>query len=544
VKYKVTQADVNAGSITNTATASGADGGTSVTSDPSTAVVNVTQSPNLLLEKTADVTSAAAAGTAVNYTFTVTNTGNVTLTDVKVTEGDFTGSDSLSAVSCPTTSLDPGTDMACTATYSVSLKDMNNGGDLVNKAEASGVAPNDGPTVTSDSSATVTVNQLPSLSLTKTADVSSVSAAGTTVTYTFTVTDTGNVTVTGVKIAELAGFTGSGTVSDTDCSQITNDSLDPGASGTCTATYVVTQPDMDAGADIVNTATASGTAGTAPNDQTVTSDPSSATVSVAQTPSVSLVKSASVASAAGVAKSAVTARGDVVTYSFEVTNTGNVTLTGLVVNDSTFTGSGALGAVTCPDTPLAVGASVACSSVKYTVTSADLDGGTISNTATVSGTGPNGGSVVSGSDTAIVPVAPAYVSICRWNATDRVYDAGAETVRGDTVTADDIMPNGVNWTTVPAPLAGTGDVETGQQIYGAGCAVTAVLAAEPTPSPTPSPKTAVLADNNAKNPELAFTGADVSALAGLAALLLGGGFFLVVLARRRRRDEENEGVTR
>ena len=64
-----------------------------------------------------------------------------------------------------------------------------------------------------------------------------------------------------------------------------------------------------------------------------------------------------------------------ISYSYEVTNTGNVTLAGPVtVTDDKAT-------VTCPSGDLAPGASVTCTA-SYTITQADLDTGSVTNTAT------------------------------------------------------------------------------------------------------------------------------------------------------------------
>ena len=85
--YTVTQADLDHGSINDSATATGTPpSGPPMTSPPSTATVTATQSPALSIVKSATPTSVATVGQTVTYHFTVTNTGNVDLTTVHVTD--------------------------------------------------------------------------------------------------------------------------------------------------------------------------------------------------------------------------------------------------------------------------------------------------------------------------------------------------------------------------------------------------------------------------------------------------------------------------
>ena len=60
--------------------------------------------------------------------------------------------------------------------------------------------------------------------------------------------------------------------------------------------------------------------------------------------------------------------GDTIAYAFLVTNTGTVTLTAVAVSDPV------VGAVSCPVTTLAPGASTTCTAT-YTFTQADVDAG-------------------------------------------------------------------------------------------------------------------------------------------------------------------------
>ncbi|MBO9523211.1 MAG: DUF11 domain-containing protein [Nocardioidaceae bacterium] len=84
----------------------------------------------------------------------------------------------------------------------------------------------------------------PSITLTKTPNRTTL-VTGQTVTYTFVAKNTGNVPLTNVTISETS-FNGSGTAPVvTGCSPAAGSTLAPNATMTCTATYVVTQADVD-----------------------------------------------------------------------------------------------------------------------------------------------------------------------------------------------------------------------------------------------------------------------------------------------------------
>lgn len=401
--YTVTAADVANGSVDNTATANGTPPGRpAIPSTPSTTTTPTTEAaPALTVAKTASASSVTKAGQDITYSFKVTNTGNVPLNDVTVTDSDFSGTGKLSDVTCPEPSLAVGANETCTATYTTTQADVDNGGNLTNSATAEGTPPgSDTPTPSDPSTNEIPVDQKPGLSLVKTADPAEQSSykVGETITYSFAMTNTGNTTLTDVHPVE-GDFSGTGTLTDPVCPAAA-ESMAPGAAVTCTATYTLTQADVDAG-KVTNTATGTGTT---PTGDPTPSDPSTVTIPNTTHPALALVKTSDVAK--------ITTVGQAVTYSFKITNTGDVTQKNVHPAEGAFNGSGALPEPTCPAAAasLAPGASVTCTTV-YHVTKADLSTGTLSNTATAVGTGPNGdpiGSIPSTAKvTAIATAVPA-----------------------------------------------------------------------------------------------------------------------------------------
>ena len=358
--YTITQANIDGGSVTNVASASNG----TVTSPTDTATVTAVQSPALSLAKdgTLDMTVVAPSGRVdvgdkVNYTLTATNTGNVTLHGVSIVDGK------LGALTCsqPVT-LAPGGTLVCTGSYTVTQGEID-GGKVDNTATADSTET---PPV--DTPKTVPLTKVPALAIDKSALPTTYDHVGQVIAYSFLVANSGNTTLSGPF-----------TVSDdkaTDEACPATASLAPGASITCTASYTITQANLDSGS-VTNVASAS--------NGTVTSPTDTATVTAAQGPALSIDKSALPATYDHV--------GQVIAYSFLVTNSGNVTLVGgliSVVDDKSTDEA-------CPPTAtLAPGASVTCSA-SYTVTQADLDAGSVTNVAYATN-----GTVTSPTDTVTV----------------------------------------------------------------------------------------------------------------------------------------------
>lgn len=266
--YELTQADVDAGSVGNTASATATPpGGGSTAAAPDEAVVTIEPAPALTMTKSAGGGPFTHAGETVSYTFEVVNAGNVTIDDIAIHEQDFSGTGSLGTPACEPAQIAPAEISSCTLDYVLTQADVD-AGLVTNSATAVGVAPAGGTVESAPSSAAVTVMPAASIALVKTVDRAVVAGAGATVTYAFTATNTGQSTLHDLAIAE-GPFTGTGPLSAPQCAVTT---LAPGASVSCTASYMTTDADVAAGR-VANTATASASA---PDGEVVVSDPATA----------------------------------------------------------------------------------------------------------------------------------------------------------------------------------------------------------------------------------------------------------------------------
>ncbi|MFF9564460.1 beta strand repeat-containing protein [Leifsonia sp. NPDC014704] len=400
--YALTQADIDAGHVANTATAAGTPPNGPGVTDSGSADVPLVAAPAIDLVKTADVsavTSPAAVGDTVTYTFVATNTGNVTLTGVGITD-PLPGLSALS-FTWPGTpgTLAPGQGVTATATYTLTQADID-AGRLSNTADAVGTPPS-GPGVTDQATVEIPQDLVQALALTKTADASQVSSpprVGDQIAYGFTVTNTGNVTLAGVDIGDPMPGLSALTYTWPGAPGV----LAPGASATATATYRLTQRDIDAG-HVDNTATATGAP---PLGPPISSTPASTDTPLVSSPGLHLVKTADASQVHAPAMV-----GDTITYTFTVSNVGNVTLTDVNVADAmtglsplTYAWPGAAG-------ELRPGES-ATATASYRLTQADLSAGHVANTARATGTGPGGASITTQAavDTPLTPTIAPVVS--------------------------------------------------------------------------------------------------------------------------------------
>ena len=127
--YAIRQADVDAGSVTNTATASGRTpaGDTVTGASQTTRVSTVAAAPSSTTTKTAAVSGSAGVGDVITYTVRTTNSGNVTLTGMAIS--DPLPGLSAFAYTWPGTAgrLAPGQSVTAVATYTIRQADVDAG---------------------------------------------------------------------------------------------------------------------------------------------------------------------------------------------------------------------------------------------------------------------------------------------------------------------------------------------------------------------------------------------------------------------------------
>ena len=228
---------------------------------------------------------------------------------------------------------------------------------------------------------------LAAFTVTKTASVPTISTPGT-ITYTISVSNAGAVALSGLTISDalLLGATAKTLTSGpTLTSGDTNADGQIGTTETFvyTATYAVTQADINTGGTFSNTVTY----GTA---ETPSSTSAAATTAIIQNPNFTIAKVQSAGA------NPATAAGQLVTYTITVANSGNITLAGPVLTDSLLLGASARTLTSGPTLTGGDGGTVGTLDVgetwiynaTYVVTQADFDAGSGSlvNTATFSTT--------------------------------------------------------------------------------------------------------------------------------------------------------------
>ncbi|MBU3821595.1 DUF11 domain-containing protein [Flavobacteriaceae bacterium XHP0103] len=413
--YTITAADIIAGQVTNQATveATTVSGGTasddsddnSVLEDDAT-VVSLCQDPGIAVVKTAvfndeDADGCANSGETLTYTFTVTNQGNTALTNVVLNDPVLGGVIALDSGDINTNSmLDVGEIWIYTANYPLTQNDIDTGS-VTNQASVSGESSlgvvvtddSDDDNVLEDDPTTTAICQSSAIALIKQGvfndeDTDGCSDVGETITYTFTVTNQGNVSVNTIGITDpmLTGLL-SLPSGDTDG----DDELDVTETWVYTADYTITQADIDNGL-VSNQATVTGIGADGSNVSDLSDDDSvsendSTETTLCQTADIALIKTAifNDENTNGCSDA-----GETITFTFTVTNQGNISINTIGINDPMLAGLISLpSGDTDGDSQLDV-TETWTFTANYTITQTDIDAGSVSNQAEVTGVGVNG----------------------------------------------------------------------------------------------------------------------------------------------------------
>ncbi|MBC3847843.1 gliding motility-associated C-terminal domain-containing protein, partial [Winogradskyella echinorum] len=283
--YTITQADVDAGNITNNVTANGLQpDGTSTVQATDTYVIDA-NNPDVTLcdDGGIEVVKAASSPTAgcvgegdlVTYTFTVTNTGDVSINSITINDdllgGDITATLSLAGDNGDNI-LDPSETWIFTAPdYTITQADVD-AGNITNNVTASGLQPDGTTTVQANDSYVIDANN-PDVTLCSDSGIALIKTGvfnndngndcteiDETITYTFTVTNNGDIALGNVIITDPLLDNATPIVSINFVSGDTDgdNQLDPTETWVFSATYLVTQTDIDA-TEVTNTATVTAT---------------------------------------------------------------------------------------------------------------------------------------------------------------------------------------------------------------------------------------------------------------------------------------------
>jgi len=437
--YTLTQADIEAGTVTNNASVSGTSPAGTVVNATDKFVQTIPSNPLLRVEKTASVTAINSIAQIIPYKFTLNNLGNIPLSGITVTDpkcnsapvyisGDIDGD----------AKLDLSESWVYECEHTVTQAEFDSGYSLSNTVIADS---NESPEVSDTLDLPIIRIQV-----TKQANPTEVPETGGNVTFTFNVTNTGTVPITITSLEDSVFGTLSG---DADCKLGTL--LAPSAS--CSFTHVETIAGA-VGTPHSNTFTAK----VEDTEGNEASDDATATVDFNDVlPSLSVEKTAS--------PSSVDETGADVTFTFTVNNTGGVPVTITTLNDSVF---GALsGDTDCQvGTELAAGASCSFDQSEFISGKVGVDH-VNTFTATANDSEGNEASDDASATVSFIDVLPA-ISVDKSADQTSVTEIGADVTFTFTVS---------NIGTVPVTVASLSDDVFGTLSGDADCQIGSVIAA-------------------------------------------------------------------
>lgn len=320
--YILTQEDIDCGSVSNTTSVSGTAGGSPVRGNTSSVTVQLTRHATASVNMTANV-SSVTVGDKIDYTIVIRNTGNTTLSNIKVND-TLLGMDNKEVAA----TLLPNASIEVTGSYTATAIDKI-AGKVVNNATITANPPSGLSAVRLTSSTDVIVEDEggtqptptdASMALTIFSTPSSLASAkvGDTVTWNFVVRNTGKSTINNLTVEIFDKTRASNMVS------LDKTSISAGETAQGTSSYTLTQADIDNGSISVR-AVAHGKSVAGDVSDDVSSPTSNGSVSIDRKPSISVSKTVS-ADKAQV--------GDELIYTTIVTNTGNTTLADVSLDDT------------------------------------------------------------------------------------------------------------------------------------------------------------------------------------------------------------------
>ena len=455
--YIINQAAVDAGGLSNQASATASSPGNSndvtdlsddgddndgnLINDPT--VTPIAASSSLEVTKTAAVTDNGDGNTGasdvINYTITVENKGNVTLSGLALVDTLTDGSGgSLTLTNGPsfsstTLGSSPGTlkpsEIATYSGYYIISGNAALTSSVNNSVLATASSPGQSNNVTDtsddgddsdgnteDDVTAVSITPLPSIEATKTAittdnNSNGIVDLGDTIVYTITVENKGNTSLSSLTLADTLSDGSGGSLTLTSGPTFTSASagssqgtLTLGETATYTASYTITQVAVDAGGTsntVLATASSAGntddvtdTSDDGDDDDNNTTDDPTIT-SITASPGIEATKTATVLDNNGDSN---TGAGDTIVYTITVQNTGGTSLSNISLNDVLTDGNGSSLSLTSGPIFVSNSASSAEGSLAvneigtytatYTISSAVENTSSVNNRVTVTASSP------------------------------------------------------------------------------------------------------------------------------------------------------------
>jgi len=304
--------------------------------------------PGLTIVKTAD-SSTVPAGDPIGFTITVTNTGNVGLSNVSLSDPlpggagiDWSIAGTTGSPTCSITGSPPNETLSCTkdplasaSSFSVHVTSPTSDAGCVTYDNTATVSATGVPDASSTDSVTLT-GCAPSLTITKAASSGTVTF-NTALAYTVTVKNTGNAQATGVVVTDdlpdvLTGVSATynvdpGTAGETGCA------VGAGNLVNCNVGTLAANDGSANGPDevvVTINATTPNTCGELSNTATVDSNETSPVTSTAAVITVTGCAASLTITKDGPAS---VKSGDTITYTVTVQNSGNADATDVIVTD-------------------------------------------------------------------------------------------------------------------------------------------------------------------------------------------------------------------